>query len=140
MTAPFSGTVKADYPHSGLTGLIIGCAMKVHTKLGPDLLESSYHACLAYELTNAGLEVQSQVGLPLVYGKVQFEVGYRVDMIVSDLVIVEVKAVDTVIAVHESQLLTYLKLSGKEIGLLLNFNVKRLTDGITRKILTRVMK
>jgi len=110
--------------------------MKVHTRLGPGLLESSYHACLAYELVNAGLEVRSQVSFPLAYGEVQLEVGYRVDMIVSDLVIVEVKAVDTVIAVHESQLLTYLKLSGKEIGLLVNFNVKRLTDGITRKILT----
>ena len=124
MTTPSTSATKGDYPQSGLTGLIIGCAMKVHTKLGPGLLESSYHACLAYELVNAGLEVRSQVSLPLAYGEVQLEVGYRVDMIVSDLVIVEVKAVDTVIPVHESQLLTYLKISKKEIGLLLNFNVK----------------
>ena len=110
--------------------------MKVHTRLGPGLLESSYHACLAYELANAGLEVQSQVALPLTYGDVQLEVGYRVDMVVSDLVIVEIKSVDTVIPVHESQLLTYLKLSNKEIGLLLNFNVPKLADGITRKIMT----
>lgn len=128
---------KSEYPLSGLTGLIIGCAMKVHTKLGPGLRESSYHACLAFELTNPGLEVQSQVPLPLVYGDIQLEVGYRVDMIVSDLVILEIKSVDSILAVHESQLLTYLKLSNKEIGLLLNFNVKKLTDGINRKILTR---
>lgn len=108
--------------------------------LGPGLLESSYHACLAYELVDAGLEVRSQVALPLAYGEVRLEVGYRVDMIVSDLVIVEIKAVDTVMSIHESQLLTYLKLSNKGIGLLLNFNVKRLTDGITRKILTPVTK
>jgi GxxExxY protein len=140
MTTPSASATEADYPQSGLTGLIIGCAMKVHTKLGPGLLESSYHACLAYELINAGLEVQSQVSLPLAYGEVQLEVGYRVDMIVSDLVIVEIKAVDTLIPVHESQLLTYLKISKKEVGLLLNFNVKRLTDGITRKIMTRDRK
>ncbi|HEV8125183.1 MAG TPA: GxxExxY protein [Gemmatimonadales bacterium] len=137
MTTPSASATKADYPQSGLTGLVIGYAMKVHTRLGPGLLESSYHACLAYELINAGLEVQSQVSLPLAYGEVQLEVGYRVDMIVSDLVIVEIKAVDTVIPVHESQLLTYLQISKKEVGLLLNFNVKRLADGITRKVMTR---
>ena len=137
MTAQAPDMPSSKYPLSELTGLIIGCAMKVHTKLGPGLLESTYHACLVYELTKAGLEVQSQVALPLTYGGVQLDVGYRVDMIVSGLVIVEIKSVDAVIPVHESQLLTYLKLSTKEVGLLLNFNVKKLTDGITRKIMTR---
>ncbi|MEP7326206.1 MAG: GxxExxY protein [Gemmatimonadota bacterium] len=125
------------FPLSQLTGLIIGCAMKVHTRLGPGLLENSYHACLAHELVNAGLEVDSQVALPLFYGDVQLDVGYRVDMIVSDLVVVEIKSVERVIPIHEAQLLTYLKLSNKEIGLILNFNVRKLTDGITRKIMSR---
>lgn len=132
-----STTIKPEYRLSGLTGLIIGSAMKVHTRLGPGLLESTYHACLTHELTNAGLVVQTQVALPLVYGGVHLDIGYRVDMIVGDLVVVEIKAVDSILPIHGSQLLTYLKLSNKEIGLLLNFNVRKMTDGITRKIMTR---
>jgi len=111
--------------------------MKVHRALGPGLLESSYHACLEYQLAQAGLEVRSQVGLPLIYGNVQMDVGYRLDMLVADLVVIEVKSVEAILPIHESQILTYLKLSKKQVGLLLNFNTVKLTDGIKRKVLTQ---
>lgn len=125
-----------DRPLTQLTGAIIGCAVTVHRALGPGLLESSYQACLEYQLGVAGLEVRSQVGLPLTYGSVRLDVGYRMDMIVADLVVIEVKSVDKILPIHESQLLTYLKLSSKQVGLLINFNTEKLTDGIKRKVLT----
>ncbi|MEP7324720.1 MAG: GxxExxY protein [Gemmatimonadota bacterium] len=125
-----------DRPLTGLTGVIIGCAMTVHRALGPGLLESTYRRCLEYELGVAGLEVRSEVGLPLVYGNVRLEMGYRIDIIVSDLVVLEINSVETILPIHESQLLTYLKLSQKQVGLLLNFNTVKLTDGIKRNILS----
>ena len=113
---------------------IIGAAMQVHSTLGPGLLENTYEACLKYELQKRGLNVLSQVGLPVIYDKVKIDLGYRLDLIVEDSVIVELKAVNKITPVHEAQLLSYLKLSEKRLGLLINFNVLHLKDGITRRI------
>ena len=118
-----------------LTGGIIDAAMKVHTALGAGLLESAYEACLAFELEKQGRMVATQVRLPVLYESVTIDAGYRIDMLVDDEVIVEIKAVETLIPVHEAQLLTYLKLSGKRIGLLINFNVPHLKNGIKRMVL-----
>ncbi len=115
-----------------ITGQIIDAAMKVHTRLGPGLLESSYEACLAYELTKRGIKVRTQVAQPIIYDEVKLDVGYRLDLLVEETVIVELKAVEHVIPIHRAQLITYLKLSDKRIGLLINFNVVRLKDGIER--------
>lgn len=115
-----------------ITGQIIDSAIKVHSALGPGLLESAYEACLIYELRSRGLKVQNQVPLPVKYGDIIVEVGYRIDLLVEDLVIVELKSVDQVIPIHKAQLLSYLKLSGKRIGLLMNFNVELLKNGINR--------
>jgi len=106
--------------------------MRVHTELGPGLLESTYTACLQCELGQAGLRSATQVGLPVVYHGVKLELGYRIDLLVEELIVVEIKSVDAVSPVHHAQLLSYLKLSGKSIGLLINFNVVHLKDGIRR--------
>jgi GxxExxY protein len=111
---------------------VITAAMRVHTELGPGLLESAYTACLQYELRSEGYTCLTQVGLPVVYRGVKLEVGYRMDLLVEDLVIVEIKSVEAVSPVHHAQLISYLKLSGKAIGLLINFNVVHLKDGIKR--------
>jgi len=102
---------------------IITAAMRVHTELGPGLLESAYQACLQHELFGAGIRSASQVGLPVVYHGVKLELGYRMDLLVENLVVVEIKSVDAVSPVHHAQLISYLKLSGKPIRLLINFNV-----------------
>ena len=115
-----------------ITGQIVDAAMKVHTKLGPGLLESAYEACLAYELRQRRLQVATQVSLPISYEDVQLDAGYRIDLLVESQVIVELKAVEKMIPLYEAQLLSYLKLSGNKIGLLINFNVMRLKDGIKR--------
>lgn len=115
-----------------ITGVIIDSAIKVHIALGPGLLESSYEACLLHELKKRGLNVQSQVPLPIRYDGVCLEVGYRIDLLVEQAVIVEIKAVEKANPIHEVQLLTYLRLSDKRVGLLINFNVPRLTDGLKR--------
>jgi len=114
---------------------IIGAAIQVHRTLGPGLLESTYAACLKYELEKQGLKVLSQVGLPVIYDGIKIDLGYRLDLLVEDKVIIELKAVTAVIPLHEAQLLSYLKLSGKHLGLLINFNVILLKDGITRRII-----
>jgi len=114
------------------SGQIIGAAMKVHTKLGPGLLESVYESCLVYELEHKGLDVRSQVGLPVKYGSLEKDIGYRVDLLVQNAVIVELKAVENICSVHKSQLLSYLKMSGLRLGLLINFNTASLRDGIHR--------
>jgi GxxExxY protein len=100
---------------------IIGAAMKVHTAVGPGLLESAYEAFVSFELQRAGLTVRSQVGFPVVYEGIRLELGYRVDLLVEDLVIVELKCVEAILTVHKSQLLSYLRLNGKPLGLLINF-------------------
>lgn len=117
-----------------ITEKIIGCAIEVHRQLGPGLLESTYETCLLYELQKTGLDVKKQVGLPLVYKEINLEVGYRMDFWVEDAVIVEIKSVEALTDVHTAQVLTYLKLSNSRIGLLINFNVLRLKDGIKRLI------
>jgi GxxExxY protein len=117
-----------------ITQKIIGCAIEVHKHLGPGLLESTYEACLLYELKQTGLKVKTQLGLPLIYKEIKLEVGYRMDFLVEDSVIVEIKSVEALTAVHTAQVLTYLKLSNSKIGLLINFNVLRLKDGIKRLI------
>ncbi|NTV50980.1 MAG: GxxExxY protein [Geobacteraceae bacterium] len=111
---------------------IVDAAMKVHSALGPGLLESAYEACLKHELSKQGLSVASQVVLPVQYDGVAIDAGYRIDLLVNDAVVVELKAVEKVVPIHEAQLLTYLKLSGKKLGLLLNFNVLHMKDGIKR--------
>ena len=115
-----------------ITGQIVDAAMKVHTVLGPGLLESAYEACLAYELRKRGLKVHTQVELPIEYDGIRLDVGYRIDLFVEDKIIVELKAVSEIQPIHEAQLLSYLKLSKKKIGLLINFHVLRLKDGIQR--------
>lgn len=119
--------------YNTLTSEIIAAAIEVHRRLGPGFLESAYVVCLVYELRKRGLKALSQVGLPVIYDEVKLDVGYRIDILVEDLVIIELKAVEKVIPLHEAQLISYLKLSGKKVGLLMNFNVTRLKDGITRR-------
>lgn len=117
-----------------LSDQIIGAAIEVHRQLGPGLLESTYEQCLCYELSTRGLQVMRQVSMPVIYKGVNIDCGYRVDMIVNDLIIIELKAVDKLTPLCEAQLLSYLKLSGKRLGLLINFNVRLLKDGIIRRV------
>lgn len=114
---------------------IIGCAIKVHQELGPGLLESTYEVCLEYELIQKGIIVERQKALPVVYNSIKLDAGYRIDLLVGNEVIVELKSVDSLLPIHEAQLLTYMKLSGKKLGLLINFNVKLLKDGIVRRVI-----
>jgi GxxExxY protein len=115
-----------------ITKRIIGFAIEVHRALGPGLLESAYEECLCYELAQQGLPFSRQVPLPVRYKNVRLDCGYRMDLLVDDLVIVELKAVDRLSPIHEAQLLTYLKLAGKRVGLLINFNVPILKQGLKR--------
>jgi GxxExxY protein len=115
-----------------ISRFILDAAFRVHTALGPGLLESAYEACLAHELREAGLKVRAQVPLPLIYKSVKLDVGYRLDLLVDELVVVEIKAVDALIPIHQAQLLSHLKLSGKKLGLLINFHVLHLKQGIKR--------
>ena len=114
--------------------MIIGCAIEVHRSLGPGLLESTYSTCLYYELITAGLHVQQQIPLPFIYKEIYMEIGYRLDMLVENKVVIEVKSVEGLNNVHIAQVLTYIKLSNTKVGLLINFNVLKLTDGIKRMI------
>jgi GxxExxY protein len=113
---------------------VVDAAMRVHSVLGPGLLESAYEACLAQELRNRGLHVLVQVPLPLVYEGFRVEVGYRADLLVNDSVIVEVKAIARLLPIHDAQLLSHLRLSGHRVGLLINFHVVHLKDGIKRLV------
>jgi GxxExxY protein len=115
---------------------IIGAAIRVHRELGPGLMESVYEACLAYELSDSGLAVRRQVPLPVRYRQVSIDEGYRLDLVVNNAVIVELKSVERIAAIHEAQLMTYLRLSGYPLALLINFNVPLLRDGIVRRVLT----
>lgn len=131
------GEARDGHPYleQETTELIIGAAIAVHRALGPGLLESIYEQCLAFELEERGLDVKRQVAMPVVYRDRQFEQGFRVDLLVSDSVIVELKSCEQLLPLHESQLLSYLRMSGKRVGLLINFNVARLKDGIIRRVL-----
>ena len=115
-----------------ISAQILDASIKVHKHLGPGLLESAYEACLAHELRKRGMKALTQVGLPVVYDDVQLDVGYRIDLLIEDTVIVELKAVEQVLPLHAAQIITYLKLSDKRLGLLINFNVLRLKDGYKR--------
>ena len=115
-----------------ITEKVIGASIEVHKGLGPGLLESAYERCLCYELSLAGLKFERQVPLPLVYKDVKLESGYIMDLVVEDLLVVELKAVERLMPIHEAQLLSYLKLADKRIGLLLNFHIPVLKDGIKR--------
>jgi GxxExxY protein len=119
-------------PAQEISHAIITAAMRVHTELGPGLLESTYTACLQHELRKAGFRSDAQVGLPVVYDGVKLDLGYRIDLMVENLVIVELKSVDAIAPVHQAQIISYLKLSGRSLGLLINFNVAHLKDGIKR--------
>lgn len=114
---------------------ILGAALSVHRAFGPGLLENAYEAFLAHELTKVGHKVDRQLALPVALDEVRIDIGYRIDLLVDDLVVVEVKAVEQLAAVHEAQLLTYLRLSGRRLGYLINFNVPVLKQGIRRKVL-----
>ena len=118
-----------------LTYNIIGCAYKVHSALGPGLLESSYEACLAYELRKLNYSIETQKSLPVVYEEVKLDAGYRIDVLVENKVLLELKSVESICDIHVAQILTYLKLSGVKIGLLINFNVKDLKEGIKRFVM-----
>lgn len=114
---------------------ILDCSFRIHSALGPGLLESAYEECLYYELVNHGFNVGKQKPMPLIYEKVKLDVGYRVDLMVEDSIVVEIKSVDALCDVHMAQILTYLKLSGCKLGLLINFNVYHLKEGIKRVVL-----
>ena len=132
MASPRFEPVPQDI--NSLTRIIIDCAVRVHKELGPGLLESTYRFCMIHALRKAGLQVQSEVALPVKFEGVTLESGYRIDLLVNDLVIVELKAVEDLLAVHQAQLRSYLKHSGKRLGLLLNFNTVLLKNGIRRVI------
>jgi GxxExxY protein len=125
-------TEKAEINY--ITQAIIGAAMKVHSELGPGLLENAYKACVAHELRKAGFDVETEVELPLIYDGIRIELGYRIDLIVNNCVVVELKCVDRLASVHDAQIIHYLKLSKKRVGLLINFHVRHLKDGIKRFI------
>ena len=122
--------------HERLTEQVIGAAIEVHRELGPGLMESAYEECLCHELHLRALKFERQMPLPVRYKGVSLDCGYRIDLVVDDLIILELKCVEHILPVHEAQLLTYLKLTGKRVGLILNFNVSVLTrGGIVRKVL-----
>jgi GxxExxY protein len=128
-----TGTSPArQWTPSDLSHEIIKAALKVHTALGPGLLESAYQACLAFELREMGFGVATEVPLPINYNGVKLDCGYRLDLVVEDSVIVELKAIEAIAPVHKAQMISYLKLSGKSLGLLINFNVTHLREGIKR--------
>ena len=114
---------------------IIGLAIKVHTALGPGLLESSYKECLFYEIIKAGYFAEKEKALPLVYGEVRLDIGYRIDILVDNKLIIEIKSIESLADIHTAQVLTYLKLSANRLGLLMNFNVKLLKNGLKRLVL-----
>jgi GxxExxY protein len=129
---------EADWGNSerdGVTNRVIGLAIKIHRTVGPGLLEQVYEDCLGFELARAGLRFERQVKLPLIYEGIRFERAYRADLIVEESVLLEIKSIEGILSVHESQMLTYLRLSGCHIGLLLNFNTKLLKNGLRRFIL-----
>lgn len=121
-----------------LTEKIIGCAIKVHRVLGPGLLESAYEVCLVHELRKAGLKAERQLALPIIYEGLRLDADYFIDILVEDTVVLESKSVEYLLPIHEAQLLTYLKLANKKLGLLINFNVTLLKNGIKRGIIIKI--
>lgn len=127
-----NGATEKKLWDSECTNIILGCAIEVHKALGPGLLESVYEACLVFELEKAGCKVERQKSLPVRYKSLELDEGFRLDLLVNDAVVVELKCVEKLLPIHEAQLYTYLKLSGKRTGLLINFLSKLLKDGIQR--------
>ena len=125
------------YPHSDLTQKIIGAAIEVHKNLGPGLLENVYLTCLGWELESRGLQFQRELDVPLIYKNRKIDRSLRLDILVENQIILEVKSTETILPIHEAQLLTYLKLTGKQVGLLINFNVSLLKNGIRRSVLEK---
>jgi GxxExxY protein len=121
--------------HEGLTDRVIGAAIEVLRELGPGLLESAYEGCLSHELLHLGVPFRTQVEVPVVCKGKQIDCGYRADLLIDEAVIVELKSVERIQPIHEAQLMTYLRLCGKRVGLLINFNVPRLKDGVVRRVL-----
>ena len=128
------GFAAIDQDLNLLSNEIIGLAIKVHKALGPGLLESSYKECLFYEIINKGYFAEKEKALPLVYDKIKLDIGYRLDILVENSLVIEIKSVDTLSDIHTAQVLTYLKLSGNRLGLLINFNVTLLKNGIKRLV------
>lgn len=121
--------------HEELSGAILGAAIEVHRELGPGLLESTYEECLCYEFSVRGIAFQRQLELPVCYKSLRLESGYRIDILVADKIVLELKSVERLLPIHHAQLITYLKLSGRKLGLLMNFNVSFMKDGIKRIVL-----
>ncbi|MBU2445227.1 MAG: GxxExxY protein [Bacteroidetes bacterium] len=121
-----------------LSNKILGAAIEVHKHLGPGLLESAYEECLSYELTKLGIHHKRQQPLPLIYKEVKLDHGYRIDILAEDKIIIEIKSVEILSPLHEAQILTYLRFAKKEIGLLINFNVLQLKNGIRRFVMTHI--
>ena len=134
------GNVSNDIRDDELSHRVIGCALKVHRTIGSGLLESAYEACLVYELAKAGFKVARQVALPIIYEEVRVDVGYRPDLIVNAELMVELKTVAQLLPVHDAQLLTYLRLSGIERGLIINFHAHPVSKGIKRMVLSRTSR
>lgn len=137
INAEAAETIRAEKDRerlNAISGQIVDAAMRVHTVLGPGLLEGAYEVCFAHELRQRGLRVETQFPLPVSYDGVRVDLGYRLDLLVENEVVVELKAIETVLPVHKAQLLSYLRLGGKRLGLLINFHVDRLKDGITRLV------
>jgi GxxExxY protein len=131
------GDLEMDliYQHQALTRRIIGSAIEVHKVLGPGLLESAYRLCLAFEFERQGLHYQQELVAPILYKERKIDCGFRLDFLIENAVVLELKSVESVLPVHEAQLLTYLRLTNKQVGLLINFNVPQLKDGIYRRVL-----
>ena len=127
--------IRNENEINSITQKIIGCAIEVHKALGPGLLESAYEECLFHELKNSGLQVRKQLALPLIYKEIKLDAGYRIDLLVENKVIVEIKSIEAIADIHKAQLMTYMKLADIKIGLLINFNVIKLKDGIVRWII-----
>lgn len=123
---------NSNLQRNEISGAVVDAAMKIHSALGPGLLESAYAACLKHELIKRGLRVASELPLPVVYDGVRMDAGYRLDLVVEDTVGVELKAIEALAPIHQAQIISYLKLSGKPIGLLINFHSLHLKDGIKR--------
>lgn len=118
-----------------ISNKIIGCAIEVHRILGPGLLESAYEECLFYELSNSGLDVKKEIPMPLIYKEIKLDHGYRMDLLVENKVVIEIKTVEAFTEVHAAQMLTYLKLGGYKLGLLMNFHVNLMKNGIKRYVM-----
>jgi GxxExxY protein len=128
---------EVDPVYDQIAQQVVDCAFKVHSSLGPGLMEHVYEACLAYELSARGLKVEQQVGIPLNHGEVKLNVGFRLDLLVEKKLIVEIKSIEELLPIHHAQVLTYLKLSGHSLGLLINFNSRWIKDGLKRVALSK---